>query len=79
MSRHITETFGRLGYTFRIPIASAVRSINARLEFNTNSQMSEVVVWVVPEPPAWEKSKPVPVVEDESGPKSIRQSRALLS
>jgi len=72
MSRHITETFSRLGYTFRIPIASAVRSVNARLEFNTNSQMSEVVVWVVPEPPAWEKSKPAPVVEDVPRSEPVR-------
>jgi len=79
MSRPITETFSRLGYTFRIPIASAIRSVNTRLEFNSNSGMSEVVVWVVPEPPAWMKSKPPPVVEDVPRGKPVRESGSLLS
>lgn len=50
MARLITESMWRLGTVIRIPFASVVQRAEVKVEYNSVTKMSEVVVYVVEHP-----------------------------
>jgi len=50
MARLITESMWRLGTVIRIPFVSVVQRAEVKVEYNSVTKMSEVIVYVVEHP-----------------------------
>jgi hypothetical protein len=50
MARLITESMWRLGTVIRIPLLSRVKAVETRVEFNSVTKLTDIVVWIEEEP-----------------------------